>query len=285
MALPDSTHDQHQDWADISQSLPVHVRPVSPDEVLDRIDLDTIGELVFTVRVYDRDIRGYREEPQLTQDGAMTIARILGSISTGQPVWSLGDDEVNCDVSATDHVTGVTVWGTSSATLTITYTDKAGNEQTRRSEHARAIALGKAQRNAICHLIPVSVQQALFRERQAQSTGQDKSRSQPAPKPAPARQRLSRDEYVAALGQCGDSTTLAATWRDVRRDGLDADSELMSIAFRICRDCIGNTYTAQQWNQVTADIRAVGFLDDPEIAAALKARREELLQATGEETA
>lgn len=284
MVLPESMPEQQNECQVAAYSW---ARPVTAEDILDRIDQSAINELVFTVRVWDRDTRAYRQEPQLTQAGAVTVARVMGGISTGQPVWTFSEDEVSCDVSATDHVTGLTVWGTSSAPLMITYNDsKSGEEVTRRNEHARATALGKAQRNALAHLVPIDVEQALFRWHREQSAGQTRQRSNPNSQPIPRtdrpqRERRRREDYVPLLQECGDSSTLAATWKDVRTDGYEADSELMQIAFRLCKEFIGDTYTAKQWNQVKSDIYTIGFLTDPEIGAALDARKQEIRQAGG----
>lgn len=286
MGMNDVIAELRADYPDVGMVEPAHRwnRPATNTEILQRIDRSQIRELVFFVEVWDKETRRKRRQHQLTQDGAIEAACAMGGITTGQPVWSISDEEISCDVPASDHVTGVTVWGTAAAPTMITYTDRDGKEITRRNEHARATALGKAQRNAISNLIPADVAQTMFRwfEEAARGEQPPQERPNPAPKPEPHRRRR-RDAYIPLLKECGDSAVLASTWKDVIRDGHEADLELMEIAFKLCKEFVSDTTTAQQWNQVVGDVKSIGFATDPEMQELIRLQKEKIQNAAGED--
>lgn len=288
MGMNDVIAELRADYPDVGMVEPAHRwnRPATNAEILQRIDRSQIRELVFFVEVWDREAKRKRRQHQLTQDGAIEAACAMGGITTGQPVWSISDEEISCDVPATDHVTGVTVWGTAAAPTLITYTDRDGKEVTRRNEHARATALGKAQRNAISNLIPADVAQTMFRwfEDAARGEQSPQERPTPAPKPEPPRRRR-REEYIPVLKQCADSAVLASTWKDVKRDGHEADLELMEIAFKSLKAFVTETTTAHDWNRVVGDVRTIGFANDPEMQEAIRLQKEKIQSAAGDEEA
>ena len=88
----------------------------------------------------------------LSLPGVMSVAQQMGGITCGKPEWTYTDDDVMCDIAATDHKTGLTFWGTASEprVMHTKYGDKL-------DKFARQKALSKAQRNAILKLIPATV--------------------------------------------------------------------------------------------------------------------------------
>lgn len=249
-------------------------RPSTSAEILQRIDRSQVAELVFHVDVWDKQLRSHKRAHQLTLAGAVEAACAMGGIVCGQPVWSIGEGDIGCDVPAHDLLTGVTVWGTSSASLTIEYEDgKTKQRVTRSNDNARAIALGKAQRNAIANLIPSDLQQSLFGWYEEQSKPQPQRQAKPAPKPEPSK-RLPREEHLKLVRTAGDSAVLAETWRAVRRDRHDADAELMYVAFELCKEFLSAAATVADWNRVVADVKSIGFAGDAELAEAIRLRRE-----------
>jgi hypothetical protein len=88
----------------------------------------------------------------LSLPGVMSVAQQMGGITCGKPEWTYTDDDVMCDIAATDHKTGLTFWGTASEPR-VMHT-RNGDKL---DKFARQKALSKAQRNAILKLIPATV--------------------------------------------------------------------------------------------------------------------------------
>lgn len=88
----------------------------------------------------------------LSVTGVMAVAQNLGGITCGTPHWEITDDEYYCEIAATDHHCGLTVWGNAS---------QERRQQTRNGnivdKFARQKALSKAQRNAIRKVIPEAI--------------------------------------------------------------------------------------------------------------------------------
>lgn len=111
----------------------------------------------------------------LSLAGVMAVAQNMGGIVCGEPKWEVSDEEYYCEISATDHHRGLTVWGNAI---------QPRYQQTRNGakldQFARMKALSKAQRNAIRKVIPETVATEMIK----QVIG--KGRPQPPRRPASA---------------------------------------------------------------------------------------------------
>lgn len=280
--VDDQVVDMASQYPDVEFVAPVKPwsRPSTTAAILERIDPTAIADLVFDIEVWDNAAKQRRKEYQLTQDGAIAAACALGGITCGQPVWHVTAETVSCDVPATDHLTGVTVWGTAEAAITLAYTDRQGNHVERTNDNARAIALGKAQRNAIANLIPLEIQHAMFAWYRGETPSNQIAKQEAPRKERQERpKRLRREEHLQLLRTAGDAAVLANMWSDVVRDRHEADAELMEIALKHLKEFVWNAESAGEWNAAVAAVRSIGFASDPELQELIKQKKVALKEA------
>lgn len=193
----------------------------------------------------------------LSLPGVMAVAQQMGGITCGQPIWTLTDTDITCDISATDHKVGLTVWGTATASLV---------EYNKPDKFARAKALSKAQRNAIRKVIPETVATQMLKTFMGEKRG-GQPRQQPR-RPEPTRQIaeatveggnvVSADgEIVGRLEQRDDALT-----DDQRQRDLEYVKGLVETAENAKE-------LGQAWN-----VAYRLFGDDPEVLALFSARKE-----------
>lgn len=123
------------------------------EQIIAELQGGVIEEYAYQFKSGDQTVTG------LSLAGVMAVAQNMGGITCGQPVWVITDDEITCDISATDHGRGLTVWGTAT---------EMREMQTRNGpkpdKFARAKALSKAQRNAIRKVIPETVATRMLKQ-------------------------------------------------------------------------------------------------------------------------
>jgi hypothetical protein len=123
------------------------------DQIMAELRGEAVEQYVYSFNQGGSAVTG------LSLAGVMAVAQSMGGITCGQPVFAVDDDEITCDISATDHKNGLTVWGT--ATETRVMRTKNGDKP---DKFARGKALSKAQRNAIRKLIPEQIAVEMLRQ-------------------------------------------------------------------------------------------------------------------------
>lgn len=122
------------------------------DQIMKELMGAAVEEYVYSFPQDGKTVMG------LSLTGVMAVAQNMGGITCGQPVWTVDDAEITCDISATDHKNGLTVWGTATQ-LRVMKTRNGDKADT----FARGKALSKAQRNAIRKLIPEQIAVEMLR--------------------------------------------------------------------------------------------------------------------------
>lgn len=140
------------------------------DAIMAELQGAVIEEFVYSFNQNGKRIVG------MSLPGVMAVAQQMGGITCGQPIWTITDEDITCDISATDHKVGLTVWGT--ATAPLMFRDKSGND--RRDTFARAKALSKAQRNAIRKVIPETVATEMLKQFMRGESPQQPQQYQPS---------------------------------------------------------------------------------------------------------
>lgn len=143
------------------------------EQILAELRGEVIEEYAYQFQQGGQTITG------LSLAGVMAVAQQMGGITCGQPVWTVTDDEIVCDISATDHKTGNTVWATASEPRVMQ--TKNGPKP---DKFARAKALSKAQRNAIHKLIPAALATKMLELAIGQTKGQRRREPSRQAKPA-----------------------------------------------------------------------------------------------------
>jgi hypothetical protein len=124
------------------------------DQIMAELRGEAVEQYVYSFNQGGSTVTG------LSLAGVMAVAQSMGGITCGQPVFAVDDDEITCDISATDHKNGLTVWGTATESRVMKRRD--GNAQP--DKFARGKALSKAQRNAIRKLIPEQIAVEMLRQ-------------------------------------------------------------------------------------------------------------------------
>lgn len=223
------------------------------DQIMSEIRGGVIEAYVYEFKQSGQTVTG------LSLVGVMAVAQHMGGITCGQPVWSSDDAEINCDISATDHKNGLTVWGTATEARTMQTRDGG-----RVDKFARGKALSKAQRNAIRKLIPEQIAVEMLRrfvsgERpgrgnvpRQQPAQQQRPQRQAAPPPPPVVEVVDADtgeigpgddehlylllqEFDKRLAIADDPQSLKELKEWVKRVGIDTIEEV-GVAFAEKRD-------------------------------------------------
>lgn len=154
--------------------------------IMDELQGAVVDEYVYSFRQGSSIVTG------LSLPGVMAVAQRLGGITCGQPIWTITDDEITCDISATDHKVGLTVWGTATAPY------DEYNKGTR-DKFARAKALSKAQRNAIRKVIPETIATQMLKTFLSEKQRGNQPAQRPQQRPTqPARRPLPPGTPIAS---------------------------------------------------------------------------------------
>src|SRR5690242_11164339 len=76
------------------------------DQIMAEIRGGVVEEYVYEFQQGGQTVTG------LSLAGVMAVAQSMGGITCGQPIWEKDDEVITCDIAATDHKKGLTVWGT-----------------------------------------------------------------------------------------------------------------------------------------------------------------------------
>lgn len=243
----------------LSPDLFIEFDRMDDDQIMAELRGAAVEQYVYSFRQGDQTIMG------LSLAGVMAVAQNLGGITCGQPIWSSDEQEITCDISATDHKTGLTVWGT--ATEARVMQTKYGPKP---DKFARGKALSKAQRNAIRKLIPEQIAVEMLKlfiaggkpeprqQRRALSQQASKGRA-PAPEPEPPARGI-----VEVLA---DEVDADGVIRETP-DGPGRADELL--------EWIASIEDRRDLADVKRAIIDAGLNDDPRVAAAYTDRWEHL---------
>lgn len=233
----------------------------------DQAIMDELQGAVVAEYVYSFDSGGKRVMG-LSLPGVMAVAQRMGGITCGQPIWSVTDADITCDISATDHKVGLTVWGTASAPF---------EEYGKRDKFARAKALSKAQRNAIRKVIPETVATQMLAAFLSEKRGGKQQRQQPQ---QPPRQQVTQPDPPRQIADA----TLDAEGRVITDDGeivgqLEPNRpspELLAAEFQ---RRLKGAHTADDLRDVSGWCERMQIKNDPDVKAAFEERRRELKAA------
>ncbi len=196
----------------LSSDLFIEFERKDEQQIMAEIQGAAIEEFIYEFKQGGQTVTG------LSLSGVMAVAQNLGGITMSQPVWSESTDHedgtptITCDISATDHKTGMSVWGDA----TQRWFEKRRDGSTSYDKFARSKALSKAQRNAVRKLIPEKLATQMIRHFREGNGGQ----------PASARSQSAGNNRQLGSGSAGGGAPMTPNQRKyieslARDTGLD----------------------------------------------------------------